>query len=82
MYLNIKHRQLGGFLLWAPKESLLICMYTVFFIIFYHRLFLSLGKIFILKKFGVSSNNLEFKSSYNFQDNVINSLLSYELPSL
>lgn len=49
---------------------------------FYHRLFLSLGKISILKKFGVPSNNLEFKSSYNFQDNVINSLLSYELPSL
>lgn len=40
---------------------------------FYHRLFLSLGKISILKKFGVSSNN---------QDDVINSLLSYELPSL
>lgn len=49
---------------------------------FYHRLFLSLWKISTLKKFGVSSNNLEFKSSYNFQDNVINSLLSYELPSL
>lgn len=76
MYLKIKHRQLGGFLLWAPQESLLICMNTVFFIIFI------IGKISILKKFGVSSNNLEFKSSYNFQDDVINSLLSYELPSL
>lgn len=66
-----------------PGKPLNLYVHSVcIFYHFYHRLFLSSGKISILKKFGVSSNNLEFKSSYNFQDDVINSLLSYELPSL
>lgn len=44
---------------------------------FYHRLFLSLGKISILKNLECHLITLNLN-----QDNVINSLLSYELPSL